>query len=171
MKARLRLALLVLGLIAIVGQGLGQPAFAGHRALEGNRIFLLGDESVIRGYAASEPAFVLHGWALPIRDTAEETGWSNLSSAERREFRDDSVWRFELFIDGVAVPLERYFEGGMGGPSGDVPQISKLHGVQFAAGAFSPGTYTFTGVWYGDVDDDDVSDVELTRTVTVVFDP
>ena len=40
-----------------------------------------------------------------------------------------------------------------------------------AAGAFSPGTYAFTGVWYGDVDDDDVSDVELTRTVTVVFDP
>lgn len=169
MKVRLRLALLVLGLIAIAGQGLAQPASAGHRALEGNRVFLLGSDPQI--YPASEPSFVLHGWSRPIRDTAEEIGWSNLSSAERREFRDDTVWRFELFIDGVAIPLERYFEGGRGGPSGDVPQISKVHGVQFAAGAFSPGTYTFTGVWYGDVDDDDVSEVFLTRTVTVVFEP
>ena len=95
-----------------------------------------------------------------------------LSKEERRERSDDAVWRFELYasVDGrppQAIALSRSFH--FIGVEGN-PHFTKIHYVQFPAGTYAPGTaVVFTGIWYGDSDDDDASQVELTRSRTVTF--
>lgn len=129
------------------------------QGLQGNRIALLsGDQR----YPAAEKSYVRHGWIFPLEDTAEETGWLNLSDEERAERLDDKVWRFELWIDGSQVSLDRSVHLTQDG-------VEKWHFVQFDKNEFAPGTYEFRGIWYGDSDDDDVSEIELDVTISVEF--
>jgi hypothetical protein len=143
-----------------------QPASARHETLDGNPIGLFNPNAPPRVIPASEPSFVGHGW----RPTLEQ--WRSLSAAERQEFLDDSVWRFELSIDGVPVALERSFHADRFEIAGETETtMLKVHFVQFEAGHFAPGTYDFEGRWYGDSDDDDISELEFTRTRQVTFTP
>jgi hypothetical protein len=90
------------------------------------------------------------------------------SAEEKREFLDDQVWRFELYVDGVRLPLRRGLHEVLN-PFCDCISLNKFHFVQFDANQFAPGTYTFEGRWYADNDDDDVSELEILSVRTVVF--
>lgn len=135
------------------------PASARDDSLTGTRIRLFDPGTLT--LPASEPAHVWHGHVKELRE------WAALGPDERREFMDDAFWRFELYVNRVAVPLERsfhveHFPGGF-------DAMTKLHIAQFEADHFPPGTYVFEGRFYGDSDDDDVGELEVVVTRTVVF--
>lgn len=158
-----------LAAVALVVLAFGaQPAAAQHATLEGNRISLF-RTCCTTFVPASEPSFVSHGWGIPLFDTATSSGFVTWDAEDKRALFDDAVWRFELWVapaGGVLaeIPLERAIH-----VIGEVKTIAKSHFVQFDAGAFAPGAYTFQGRWYGDPDLDGVSTLEQTKTISVVY--
>jgi hypothetical protein len=145
-------------------------ATAKDERLRGNRIILPADEELT--IPASEPSFVKHGFGFCMEDcesgTGSGRGWTNLSADERQERMDEAVWRFELFADGVPVVLEHTFHNE--GSDAEPRQMLTWFFVQFEAGHFSPGqTVVFEGHWYGDEDEDDVSELEVVFSRTVIF--
>lgn len=156
-----------ISLVVTVASG---SAAARDQSLRGNQISLFNPEDLT--IPASEPSFVKHGFGFCMEDcesgTGSNRGWTNLSADERQERMDDAVWRFELFADGVPVPLDRTLHNG--GSDVGPRQMLKWFFVQFEAGHFSPGqTVVFEGHWYGDEDEDDVSELEVIFSRTVVF--
>lgn len=141
---------------------LASPASARHPSLRGIQINVLVAPPV-QTLSASEPSFLIHGWVACLRDFAA------LSAEEKREFLvGDDIWRFELFVNGVPVPLDRTIHEVFA-PLPDCIGLGKWHFMQFDANHFAPGTYVFEGRWYGDNDGDDVSELEILRVVTVIF--
>jgi hypothetical protein len=144
------------------------PTAAQHNSVEGTRIGMFNPAPLT--IPASEASFVSHGWAT----SADE--WNAAAPDERRELKSD-VWRFELWasVNGgpiQQVPLDCTHHAtpntAAAGPA--VVFRSKNCFVEFPGGTFAPGTtVVFTGRWYGDSDEDDVSELELQLSRTVVF--
>jgi len=156
---------LLVGLVLLSGGP--HPAAARDQSFRGSQIDLL--QTAPLSLPAAEPSFVSNGWAFPLlQDTEVEPAWKNISPEGRLERRESDIWRFELFVDGVQVPLQRSFHAGFTPPLVGVALL-RLHYVQFEPGAFTPGTYAFRGVWHSDFDDDDVEEIFLDQTRTVTF--
>jgi len=155
--------------VASPGAGVEQRAVV-HGTLPGRQISLTRGEP--HALPAGEPAYVIHGWSWPLRATDLEPGWLELLPAEQRERASDDVWRLELYLSVNGGPVQRvelkrsFHFIGVGGN----PHFTKVHYLEIPARTYAPQTtVTFTGVWYGDSDDDDLGEVELTRTLTVTF--
>jgi len=123
----------VLPALANEGQGKGSeplPVF-----LDGTRIDLLPGGGSIT-LPADQPYFVIHGFA---------DVWKDLTVEEKKSLLEDQY--FTLTINGVLVELKRviYFWNVPDSPD---DQMRVMYYVEFEAGHFAAGTYTFTGTWY-----------------------
>ena len=134
------------------------------QVLQGNRVNLLqlrGDGQTELSIPDTEASYVAHGWA---------ECYSELSPTQRRIFLDDSLWRFDLSVDGTDIPLVKAlrFRHVAGCPDGIL--MAQWFYAQFLAGEYL-GPHTFTGTWFWDQDFDGVVDPTpaLTYTVTVDF--
>jgi hypothetical protein len=94
-----------------------------------------------------------------------------LSADERQEALDTSVWRFELSVNGVPIEMERVIHNGTGATGTSAGRSRSSSSIGSSPGDLPAGQYTLTGRWYGDVDDDDVSEVELEISRTLVVSP
>ena len=145
------------------------PAAAHHGGFDGTRVTAYGPPVTV---PSSEGTIVHHGWVTGNF----KLEWAALSPEEKREFHSD-VWRFELWLsvdgaDAVQVPLDSTMHvlatPGDHGPA--TLQMSKMFFVEFPAGTFAPGTtVVLTGRWYGDTDDDEVSELEVETSRVVTF--
>jgi len=132
--------------LANEGQGKGSgplPVF-----LDGTRInLLLGGSPTL---PADQPCFVIHGFG---------DVWKDLTVEEKKSLLKDQY--FTLKINGEPVELKRvvYF---CNVPDSPDDQMRVMYYVEFEAGHFATGTYTFTGTWYS-------PGGTSSKTVTVTF--
>lgn len=160
MRARLVVLAAVAGAAAMLAV---LPAAASHDSLRGDRVTVFGPSPTF--VSAAEPFFVRHGWVTLMSD------WRTLAPDERREFLDESVWRFELFVNDVPVEMQRSIHNGTDATRDLGRGLEIFWAHQFEPGDLPPGQYTLTGRWYGDVDEDDISELELEQTRTLVVSP
>lgn len=160
----MRTRLVLLAAVAVAAAVLAVlPAAASHDSLKGERVAVFGPSPTF--ISAGEPFFVRHGWVTLMSD------WRKLASDERREILDESVWRFELFVNGVPVDMKRVIHNGTDATADLGRGFETFWVHQFEPGDLPAGQYTLTGRWYGDVDEDDISELELERTRTLVISP
>jgi hypothetical protein len=78
------------------------------------------------------PIFVIHGY--------DQVSWKSLTKEQQKDFFE--IYTFELYINDEPVKLKRWKHY-----YADDDSMKSGFYVQYKAGHFEPGTYTFTGIW------------------------
>ncbi len=81
---------------------------------------------------ADAQVYVIHGWDLD--------NWKTRTKEELRDFLEN--YTFELYINGERADLKRWRHYYV-----DQDLMKTGFYIEFKAGHFEPGTYTFRGVW------------------------
>ncbi len=102
--------------------------------LDGTRIDLTESNVAL---STDAPTYVIHGWDLD--------SWKTRTKEDQKDFLEN--YTFELYINGERVELrswKHYYA--------DEDRMKTGFYVEFDAGHFEPGTYSFRGIWRPDND-------------------
>jgi hypothetical protein len=137
--------------------------------LKGPRIWIAGEgvpESGEYTISADEYAHVHHGWNSKGQYDPK-IYWSEFSGREKAEFIRTSTFELTINDDPIKLSCARWLDM-------ELDVFFVIYYIQFKPGDLAPGTYTFSGTWYSEVngepytDDSGTCPITLSVTVNVV---